>query len=46
MKITLEATETIDTVQGKIPARIWTGTTDAGVPRAGLDRGHPAANRR
>lgn len=32
MKITLEPTATIDTVAGKIPARIWEGTTDAGVP--------------
>lgn len=32
MKITLEATGTIDTIQGTIPARIWTGTTEAGVP--------------
>ena len=32
MKITVEATATIDTLQGKIPARIWQGQTDTGVP--------------
>jgi len=32
MKMTLTATDTIDTVNGKIEARIWEGTTDAGVP--------------
>ena len=32
MKITLEATATVDTVAGKIPARIWEGTTESGVP--------------
>lgn len=32
MKLTLTATATIDTVNGKIPARIWEGTTESGVP--------------
>ena len=32
MKITLEATGTVDTVGGTIPARIWQGTTESGVP--------------
>jgi hypothetical protein len=32
MKLTLEPTATIDTVGGKISARIWKGHTDAGVP--------------
>ncbi len=32
MKITLEATATVDTVGGKIPARIWIGSTKSGVP--------------
>jgi hypothetical protein len=32
MKLTLTPTATIDTVGGTIPARIWEGTTDAGVP--------------
>ena len=32
MKITLEATDTIDTVQGKVQARIWEGQTESGVP--------------
>lgn len=32
MKITVEATATIDTVQGKIQARIWEGQTETGVP--------------
>lgn len=32
MKLTLTPTATVDTVDGKIPARIWEGTTDAGVP--------------
>ena len=32
MKITVEATSTIDTIDGKIQARIWSGTTESGVP--------------
>lgn len=32
MKLTLTPTDTIDTVGGNIPARIWEGTTDTGVP--------------
>lgn len=32
MKITLQATATVDTVGGKIPARIWEGSTESGVP--------------
>jgi hypothetical protein len=32
MKITLEATATVDTIGGKIQARIWTGTTESGIP--------------
>lgn len=32
MKITVEATSTVDSVQGKILARIWSGTTESGVP--------------
>lgn len=32
MKLTLTPTATIDTVGGTIPARIWEGTTDTGVP--------------
>ncbi len=32
MKVVLEATATVDTVGGKISARIWEGTTDAGIP--------------
>lgn len=32
MKLTIEATATVDTVGGKIPARIWTGTTESGIP--------------
>ena len=32
MKITLEPTATIDTIDGKIPARIWEGQTDTGIP--------------
>lgn len=32
MKLTLTPTATVDTVGGTIPARIWEGTTDAGVP--------------
>ena len=32
MKLTLTPTATIDTVGGKIQARIWEGTTDTGVP--------------
>ena len=32
MRITLEATATVDTVQGKVPARIWVGQTESGVP--------------
>jgi hypothetical protein len=31
MRITLDATDTVDTIDGKIQARIWQGTTDAGV---------------
>jgi hypothetical protein len=32
MKITLEPTATIDTIEGKIPARIWIGHTESGIP--------------
>jgi hypothetical protein len=32
MKITLEATSTVDTIDGKVQARIWTGATETGVP--------------
>lgn len=32
MKITLQATATIDTVGREISARIWEGTTEHGVP--------------
>lgn len=32
IKLTLTPTATVDTVGGKIPARIWEGTTDGGVP--------------
>lgn len=32
MKVTLEPTATVDTISGQIPARIWEGTTDKGVP--------------
>ena len=32
MKMTIEATATVDTIHGQIPAHIWEGTTDAGVP--------------
>lgn len=31
MKITLEATGTIDTIGGSVPARIWEGHTENGV---------------
>jgi hypothetical protein len=32
MKITLEETETIATIGGSVPARIWKGHTENGVP--------------
>jgi hypothetical protein len=32
VKVTLEATSTVDTVGGKIPARIWVGATESGIP--------------
>lgn len=32
MKLTIEATDTIDTVDGKVRARIWRGQTESGVP--------------
>lgn len=32
MKITLEATGTIDTISRAVPARIWKGHTESGVP--------------
>jgi hypothetical protein len=32
MKITVEATGTIDTIKGPIMARIWEGHTESGIP--------------
>jgi hypothetical protein len=32
MKITVENTSTVDTIQGQTKARIWKGTTDSGIP--------------
>lgn len=32
MKITLEPTATVDTIDGKVQARIWEGTTETGIP--------------
>lgn len=32
MQVTLRATGIVDTVAGKVPARIWEGTTAEGVP--------------
>lgn len=32
MKITLEPTATVDTIQGKVQARIWVGATEGGIP--------------
>ena len=32
MQVTLKPTATVDTVGGTIPARIWEGTTNSGVP--------------
>ena len=32
MKIIVNATATVDTIHGQVPARIWEGKTESGVP--------------
>lgn len=32
MQITLEPTSTVDTIDGRVKARIWEGETESGVP--------------
>lgn len=32
MKITIEATGTVDTIAGTVQARMWAGKTESGVP--------------